>query len=142
MKIYFDHERLVVYQAALDFVRWSELVLERIPKTAVVHNQLDRARTSIPLNIAEGNGKFTVADKCKYFDTAHGSALECASCIDLLYIKKALSEAEFDEGKTILSGVVALLVGLIKSKAPERFVMREESVDYRIGEDGKERVGV
>jgi len=136
MKIYFDHERLQAYQHSLDFIRWSEPILERLPKTAAIYSQLDRARTSIPLNIAEGNAKFTAADKCKYFDTAHGSAVECAACLDVLFLKQALSAAELDEGKTILSGVVALLVGLIKSKSPDRFTMREEGTEYRVGSDG------
>src|ERR1043165_2317037 len=100
MKIYFDHERLHAYQSSLEFIRWSEPVLERLAKTAAVSSQLDRARTSIPLNIAEGNAKFTPADKCKYFDTAHGSAVECAACLDLLFVKHALTEAELEEGKT------------------------------------------
>ncbi|WP_372370960.1 four helix bundle protein [Candidatus Uabimicrobium sp. HlEnr_7] len=36
--------------------------------------QLDRASTSIVLNIAEENGKYTPKDR--YFDIARGSALE------------------------------------------------------------------
>ena len=134
MKTYFDHEKLSAYQKALEFARWSEALLERVPRTTAVHNQLDRARTSIPLNIAEGNGKFTAADKCKYFDTAHGSALEYAACLDLLLIKNAVSERELDEGKRILSSLVSLLVGLIKSKMPDRFSLREEGAEYSVGE--------
>ena len=117
----------------LQFVRWSEPVLEKLPRTAAVYSQLDRARTSIPLNIAEGNAKFTSSDKSKYFDTAHGSAVECAACLDLLFIKQMLTEAEIEEGKTLLSEIVGLLVGLIKSKSPDRF--REESPEYRVREE-------
>ena len=133
MKTYFDHEKLQAYQKALEFAAWSEPILERPSKSAAVYNQLDRARTSIPLNIAEGNGKSTASDKCKYFDTAHGSALECAACLDLLFIKKALNEPQLDEGKTILSNIVSLLVGLIKSKSPERFALHDAEVEYRVG---------
>lgn len=137
MKTDFSHEKLAAYQQALEFVRWSEPILERIPKSASVHGQLDRARTSMPLNIAEGNGKFTPVDKCKFFDIAHGSGLECAACLDLLFIKKVLSEMELDEGKTLLSRIVGLLIGLIESKMPGRFEMREEGVEYRV-ESGSE----
>jgi four helix bundle protein len=130
MNIYFDHERLQAYQSALQFVRWSEPVLEQLPKTAAVYSQLDRARTSIPLNIAEGNAKFTPADKCKYFDTAHGSTVECAACLDPLLIKQVLTESELEQGKKLLSEIFGLLVGLIKSKLPDRF--KEDEVGYRV----------
>ncbi len=132
MKIYFDHEKLEAYQKALAFAGWVKLVLERLPKSAAVHNQLDRARTSIVLNIPEGNGRFTPADRCKFFDITRGSGLECAGCLDLIFIKKLLSEPELDTGKTLLKDIVSLLVGLIRSNLPDR--LHEEPISYRVQE--------
>src|SRR6266702_174295 len=120
MKIYFDHEKLDAYKKALAFAQWSEGILERIPKSAAVHGQLDRARTSIVLNIPEGNGRFTPADRCRFFDIARGSGLESAGCLDLIFIKKLLSESELDAGKTLLKEMVSLLFGLIRSNSPSR----------------------
>jgi four helix bundle protein len=40
-----------------------------------------RASQSIPLNIAEGNVKGTNADRRPFFESARGSALECASLL-------------------------------------------------------------
>src|ERR1039457_2277761 len=131
MKTYFDHENLDAYKKALAFAAWAEPVLERLPKSAAVQNQLDRARTSIVLNIPEGNGRFTSADRCKFFDIARGSALECAGCLDLIFIKKLLSEVELDAGKTLLRDIVSLLIGLIRSNSPDR--LHEEAVEYRVG---------
>ena len=131
MKIYFDHEKLEVYRKALAFAQWAEVILERVPKSAAVHNQLDRARTSIVLNIPEGNGRFTPADRCKFFDIARGSGLESAGCLDLIFIKKLISETELEEGKSILKDVISLLVGLIRSNSPDR--MHEDAVEYRVG---------
>jgi four helix bundle protein len=131
MKTYFDHEKLDAYKKALAFAAWAEPVLERLPKSAAVQNQLDRARTSIVLNIPEGNGRFTSADRCKFFDIARGSALECAGCLDLIFIKKLLSEVELDAGKTLLRDIVSLLIGLIRSNSPDR--LHEEAVEYRVG---------
>ena len=70
MQRLFDPEKLEVYRAGLV-------------------DQLDRASTSIPLNIAEENGKFTGADRCRFFDIARGSALECAASLDVLRSKAA-----------------------------------------------------
>jgi four helix bundle protein len=133
MKIYFDHEKLDAYKKALAFAEWAEPVLERLPKSVAVQNQLDRARTSIVLNIPEGNGRFTAADRCKFFDIARGSALECAGCLDLIFIKKLLSEVELDAGKSLLKDIVSLLVGLIRSNSPDR--LHEESVEYRVAKE-------
>ena len=115
----FDHEKLNVYHEALDFVGHATELLERVPKRAAVYDQLDRASTAIPLNIAEGTGKFTPPDRCRYYNTARGSALECAACLDVLVVKKILKQ-EITEAKAVLIKVVSMLVGLIKAVAPDR----------------------
>jgi four helix bundle protein len=116
----FDHEKLDVYQKSVAFVAWSSELLKSIPKAVAAHNQLDRAGTSIPLNIAEGNGKFTPADRCRFFDNARGSALECAACLDVLVAKKLMDRSAVDEGKELLIDIVSMLVGLIRSISPDR----------------------
>ena len=116
----FDHERLDVYRAAISFVAWSSDLLTDIPRSVAVHNQLDRAATSIPLNIAEGNGKFTPADRCRFFDISRGSALECSACLDVLVAKRMIEETVAVEGKRLLRNIVSMLVGLIRSNSPKR----------------------
>ncbi len=118
----FDHEKLNVYQQSINFVAWVTDLLESIPKSMAVHDQLDRASTSVPLNIAEGNGKFTPKDRCKFFDTARGSALECAACLDVLVAKRKTDSETAASGKAILVEVVSMLVGLIRSNSPDRDV--------------------
>jgi four helix bundle protein len=73
----FDHEKLTVYQHSIEFVAWTDTLLASLPAGVAAHKQLDRASTPIPLNIPEGNGKHTPADRCRFFDNARGSALEC-----------------------------------------------------------------
>src|SRR3954467_6822325 len=95
----FDHEKLNVYHEALGFVATANDLLERVPKRLAVFDQLDRASTAIPLNIAEGTGKFTARDRCRFYDTARGSALECAACLDVLVVKKVLVSTEISTAK-------------------------------------------
>ena len=40
----FDHEKLNVYGKTLVFIAWATTILERVPKSMAVHNQLDRLR--------------------------------------------------------------------------------------------------
>ena len=120
----FDHEKLNVYQHALEFVAASTDLLDQIPKRSAVHSQLDRASTAIPLNIAEGSGKWTAPDRCRFFDIARGSALECAASLDVAVVKKFLRAVEISDAKQLLIAIVSMLVGLIKSVAPHRAYQR------------------
>jgi four helix bundle protein len=115
MTLYFDHEKLDVYQASLAFVTWAEELLQSVQAKAAVRDQLDRASTSIPLNIAEGNGKFSVKDRCRFLGIAYGSALECAAALDVLVAKKLLLPQGVHDGKTQLRSIVSMLVALINS---------------------------
>jgi four helix bundle protein len=45
---------------------------------------LDEASGSITNNVAEGNGKRSRIDRCRFLDFVRGSALECAACLDTL----------------------------------------------------------
>lgn len=128
----FDHEKLTVYQRALDFVEFADTLLSGLPKNTAVCDQLDRASTSIALNIAEGNGKYTSKDRCRFFDIARGSALECAAALDVLMRRGKLTEATGIEGKEILRGIVSMLVGLIRSQKADRVF--EERADYGSGD--------
>jgi four helix bundle protein len=130
MKALFDHKKLTVYQAAITFVTWSTDVLAQVQAKAAVKDQLDRASTSIPLNIAEENGKFAIKDRCRYLDFAHGSALECAACLDVLVAKRLAKDVAIIPGKEQVVEIVSMLMGLIKS------------LSSRIGEEPREYLGV
>ena len=96
MKTYFDHEKLDVYREAIAFCGWTGELLGTITAKAAVKDQLDRASTSIPLNIAEGNGKIAEKERARFLEIARGSALECAACLDVLLIRGLASEDATD----------------------------------------------
>jgi len=125
----FDHEKLIAYQRSIQFTAWASQMLEYLPTKLAVTDQLDRASTSIPLNIAEGNAKYTAPDRCRYFDTARGSAFECAACLDVLVAKGKCTAEQIQSGKALLHETVCLLVGLIRSAAPDW--LGEDPAEYR-----------
>ena len=56
----FEHERLDVYRTAIEFLVVADEIATNLPKgRAYLADQLRRAATSIPLNIAEGAGEFS-----------------------------------------------------------------------------------
>ena len=124
MEAQFDHEKLRAYQEALRFVAWVDPLIEKLPAKIAARDQLDRASTSIVLNIAEGNGKRSHPDRCRYFDIARGSAVECAACLDVLAVKGKISRDEADAGKSIPLSIVSMVAGLIS-----RFSSQQVSED-------------
>ncbi len=118
---WFDHEKLEVYREAIAFVAWLSALLENTVRVGDVKDQLDRASTSIPLNIAEGNGKYGPKDRCRFFDIAHGSALECAAALDVLVAKQKLTIDQIRPGKERLQRIVRMLMGLIKRNSTREY---------------------
>jgi four helix bundle protein len=81
----FHHEKLTVYQRALEFASWSQDLIESLAKRTSTRDHLERAGDSVALNIAEGNGKLSRKNRGRFLQIAHGSALESAACLVLLW---------------------------------------------------------
>src|SRR5882762_10726697 len=132
MKIYFDHEKLDVYREAINFCGWVGEFLASIPAKAAAKDQLDRASTSIPLNIAEGNGKFSNADRARFLEIARGSALECAASVDVLAVRKLISQERIIPAKEQLVRIVNMLMGMLKSFSGRAEFLREGESNYSV----------
>lgn len=130
MKAYFDHERLDVYHEAIAFCGWAGELIGDLTARAAVKDQLDRASTSIPLNIAEGNGKFSERDRARYFEIARGSALECAACLDVLMVRKLTTSEDAISAKERLVAIVQMLTGMLRKFSERAGVLREDEPDY------------
>ena len=124
----FSHEKLIVYNRSLEFVEFVENLLSKFKDKLNVYDQIDRSSTSIPLNIAEGTGKFTVKDKNRYYDIARGSAVESAACLDVLLKRNRITIEESTKGKELLFEIVSMLIGLIKSNSDRVY---EENENYK-----------
>jgi len=135
MKTYFDHQKLDVYRESIAFCGWVGEFLSAISAKAAAKDQLDRASTNIPLNIAEGNGKFSAKDRARFFEVARGSAFECAACLDVLLVRKLATEEHVIPAKEQLARIVQMLVGLLCKFSERADVLREEEPAYGIEHD-------
>src|SRR5262245_20497901 len=109
----FHHEKLTVYQRTLQFASWSQVLIDSLTKKTSTRDQLERAGDSIALNIAEGNGKFSQKDRARFFQIAHGSALESAACLDLFVARQCCEAAAITQGKALLEEIVKMLVTML-----------------------------
>jgi len=112
----FAHEKLDVYNLALDFLVLADDVVEHLPRgRGHLADQLSRASTSIVLNIAEGAGKFSKPDKRRYYLIGAGSTTECAAILDVCLRLKLIVAETHTVGKAMLERIAAMLVKLAKS---------------------------
>jgi four helix bundle protein len=130
MKIYFDHEKLDVYREAIAFCAWAGELLSEIAVKAAAKDQLDRASTSVPLNIAEGNGKFSGKDRARFLEIARGSALECAACLDVLVARKLVAPEQIEPAKENLARIVQMLMGMLRRFSERGDFLREDAGEY------------
>jgi four helix bundle protein len=115
MKCYFDHAKLDLHQMAIEFVAWSECLLESCRGEASSAKQhLEEASASTPNNIAEGNEKWSKKDRKRFFEIARGSALVCASCLDILVGRQRV------ERPNIVAGKEKLRRGVIRFRGAEK----------------------
>ncbi len=117
MKQQFGHEKLDVYRISLEYVTYVYKLSARLKGNhRHARDQILRASQSIPLNIAEGNGRRTPKDRRHFFDIARGSALECAATQDVLQVGLAISAVENEEGKRLLLRIVGMLTKLANAQ--------------------------
>lgn len=106
-----DAERLDVYRVALEFHALAgALPLGRGLRD--LRDQLDRASTSIVLNIAEGAGRRGGPDRARFFAIARGSATECAAILDIVRARALAPPMVTTRGRSLLVRIVQMLTRL------------------------------
>ena len=130
----FDHDRPDVYRLSIEYVA-SSFAVARDLSGCHRHacDQWLRAAQSIPLNIAEGNGKRSLKDRGRFLDIARGSALECVAIQDVLAATEGLDDKRHAELKRILHRIVSMLTRLIARSE----VVSEPSAEYNAGVEYK-----
>jgi four helix bundle protein len=103
---------LVAYDVALDLVRALRPVVAQLKKHSCdAADQVERAASSIVLNLAEG-GRRHGRDPRRFFDMAHGSAGEIRGALDLADAWGW--QVESKQARTLLDRELGLLWGLTR----------------------------
>jgi four helix bundle protein len=116
-QVLFDHEKLTVYQVAIEFVILADGVIEHLPRgRAYLSDQLQRAALSISLNIAEGAGEYAVDEKARFYRMAKRSATECAGVLDVCQRLRLIEENRYIKGRELLIGIVSMLIKMVQKQ--------------------------
>jgi len=113
----FDFEKFEVYKKAKIFTKEISDLLDKLPnRYSRIIDQLTRASLSIPLNIAEGAGRYSKADKRNFYVIARGSAFECVAILDILLDKKLIDLEQKDHFYRSAEELSKMTSGLINSQ--------------------------
>ncbi len=113
----FLFEQLDVYQQSLDWTEAVETLCQSLKGKASYSllDQLSRASLSIPLNIAEGNGRWHKGDKRQFFWIARGSTFECVPIIQVLQRKHLIDSQTYVAYYEQLDRIAKMRTNLVKS---------------------------
>lgn len=107
---YFAHESLHVYQRAVQLFEELETTFLADGNGRPRHlRRIDELATSLVLNIAEGNGRFSHLDHGKFIDIAEDAGITLAAYLGLTEIS---GTSDPQPSKRLLREVMAMLAGL------------------------------
>ena len=108
------HEKLDAYQVSTEFLGFAFKIIKNMPPGyGFLGDQLKRASLSIPLNIAEGNGKFNPQDQSKFYKIARGSANECGAILAAASTINVIEHEQWQKGKNLIVRIVSMLSKMI-----------------------------
>lgn len=114
-----NFKELVAWQKSRSFVKEIYTVTQNFPKDELfgLTSQIRRCVISVPTNIAEGCGRSTDKELCRFLDIANGSAFELESLLILCADLEFISSDKFTLFNDKLQEVQKLIYSFKKSKS-------------------------
>jgi four helix bundle protein len=107
--------KLLAWQAGHKLVLATLKSCERLSFGDPIRNQMERVCMSITVNIAEGFGRQSIADKKHFYIIARGSTHELQNQLLITRDTKKITSAVFDDLAKLSLDSIRLLHGLIRS---------------------------
>ena len=80
-----------------------------------LYEQLESATTSIPMNIAEGQGRESKKEFIRFLYIARGSLYETLTLLEIFKMRKWISPEQFEGLESQSNEIARMINGLIKS---------------------------
>ncbi len=114
----FGFKKLEVWKKAVTFANHCIDLGKEVSLTQAhysIINQLERASTSVSLNIAEGKGRGSQKEFVRFLYIARGSLYETITIIEILYQQERMSKIRYDELNTLAFEIASMIKGLINA---------------------------
>ena len=114
----YDYKQLDVYIDSKRLVKMVYELLRKFPKEEqyALCDQLRRAVVSIPSNVAEGLGRYSIKEQVHFLEIAYGSLREVDCQIDIAYDLGYVTADEMEEVAEQIEKVSAMIAGLRRKR--------------------------
>ena|SRR5215813_11168298 len=115
-----SHRDLLAWQKAMDLAIEVYQITKDFPREELygLTSQIRRAASSIPANIAEGQGRRLTGEFQHFLGNARGSLLELDTHLELSFRLAYLSAVRYSHVQEMIQEVGRILNGLIRSLKP------------------------
>ena len=113
----FYYRKLLVYQHAMMLLEDVYHLTKKFPSSELygLTNQIQRAAVSIPSNIAEGMGRFSIKDRIRFIDISNGSVMEVMCQLEIAHKLGYISDEELQTQDTKIATLAKMILGLRKN---------------------------
>lgn len=113
----FFYRKLDVYQESLLQVKSVYELTMKFPSKEQfgLTDQIKRAVISIPSNIAEGMGRFSIKERIHFLDIANGSLTETMCQLEIAHLLAYISDEDLKSNEEKMAVLARKLLGLKKS---------------------------
>ena len=113
----FYYRKLLVYQHAMMLLEDVYHLTKKFPSSELhgLTNQIQRAAVSIPSNIAEGMGRFSIKDRIRFIDISNGSLMEVMCQLEIAQRLGYISEDDFKKQEINIATIAKMILGLRKN---------------------------
>ena len=113
----FFYRQLLVYQHAMMLLEDVYQLTKKFPSSELhgLTNQIQRAAVSIPSNIAEGMGRFSIKDRIRFIEISNGSLMEVMCQLEIAHKLGYISDEELQIQDTKIATIAKMVLGLRKN---------------------------
>ena len=110
----FYYRKLNVYNEAMALLGEVYALTKKFP-THELHgltNQLQRAAVSVPSNIAEGMGRFSIKERIRFIEISNGSLMELMCQLEIALLLGYIHESELKLIERRVADIAKMIIGL------------------------------
>ena len=110
----FYYRKLRVYQEAMILLGEVYQLSQKFPIHELhgLTNQIQRAAVSIPSNIAEGMGRFSIKERIRFIEISNGSLMEVMCQLEIAQQLGYILEEELKKEENRISEIAKMMIGL------------------------------